>query len=72
MNANDVRLFMEVTSRQAEEAFRRQMDETHRRIEVQLSTSRMRAGATPAPKAESKARGMWWSGNRTRAFGEAQ
>jgi hypothetical protein len=41
MNATDVRLLMEITKRQAEEAFRRQMDESNRRIEMHMTAARV-------------------------------
>ena len=42
MTTNDVRLLMEVTRRQAEEVFTRQMDECNRRIELQRAATRLR------------------------------
>jgi len=44
MTNNDIRLFMEVTKRQAEEAFRRQLDESNRRIEMHRAASRILCG----------------------------
>ncbi len=42
MTNNDIRLFMEVTKRDAEEAFRRQIEESNRRIERHMAASRVR------------------------------
>lgn len=53
MNATDVRLFMEVTKRQAEEAFRRQIEESNRRIEMHMTATRVLVkGPTPEPFCE--------------------
>ncbi len=40
MTANDVRLFDEVTTRQAEEAFRRRIEASGRRVELQMAARR--------------------------------
>ena len=38
MTANDIRLFAEVTTRQAEEAFRRRIEESNRGVELQVTS----------------------------------
>ncbi len=68
MNANDVRLFIEVTTHQAEEAFKRQMEESNRRIEMHMTATRIRVKGTPRPEIHPQPRGLWWSqpqGGRT-------
>ena len=40
MTATDVRLLMEITKRDAEEAFKRQMAESNRRIEMHMTAAR--------------------------------
>jgi hypothetical protein len=42
MTIDDVRVFADVTTRQAEEAFRRQMEESDRRIEAHVKATRLR------------------------------
>ena len=61
MTTTDVRLFIEVTTRQAEEAFRRQMEESNRRIEAHMTASRVHTGGTRRPEVLSQPRGLWWS-----------
>lgn len=60
MTTTDVRLFIEVTTRQAEEAFRRQMEESNRRIEAQMTASRVRVGSR-RPEVSTQPRELWWS-----------
>jgi len=45
MTLNDVRIFMEVTQQQAEEAFRRQLEESNRRIEMHMAANRICSGS---------------------------
>lgn len=59
MTTTDVRLFMEVTTRQAEEAFRRQMNESDRRVDAQMNASCQRASSHL--KAVTQPRELWWS-----------
>lgn len=66
MTTNDIRLFIEVTTRQAEEAFRRQMEESNRRIEVHMAATRLRERETPRPEVFTQPRGLWWSEPRVR------
>jgi hypothetical protein len=61
MTTTDVRLFIEVTTRQAEEAFRRQMEESNRRIEAQMMASRVHAGGNRRPEVLTQPRELWWS-----------
>lgn len=42
MTLDEVRIFADVTARQAEEAFRRQMDESDRRIDAHVRAARLR------------------------------
>lgn len=42
MTIDDVRMFADATTRQAEEAFRKQMEESDRRIEAHVKATRMR------------------------------
>lgn len=42
MTINDVRIFVDATTRQAEEAFRKQMEESDRRIEAHVQAARLR------------------------------
>jgi hypothetical protein len=42
MTMDDVRIFADVTVRRAEEAFRRQMDESDRRIDAHVKVARLR------------------------------
>jgi hypothetical protein len=42
MTIDEVRIFADVTARQAEEAFRRQMDESDRRIDAHVRATRLR------------------------------
>jgi len=44
MTNNDIRLFIEVTKRDAEEAFRRQLEESNRVIEKHIAASRICCG----------------------------
>lgn len=48
MTIDDVRIFANVTARQAEEAFRRQMDESDRRIDAHVKATRLRHPEKPA------------------------
>jgi hypothetical protein len=57
MTTTDVRLLMEVTTRQAEEAFRRQMEESNRRIEAHMMTHPARSPRTEP----TEPRELWWS-----------
>jgi len=47
MTNNDIRLFIEITKRDAEEAFRRQLEESNRVIEKHIAASRIRCGERP-------------------------
>jgi hypothetical protein len=42
MTIDDVRMFADVTTRQAEEAFRKQMDESDKRIDAHVKATRIR------------------------------
>lgn len=48
MTINDVRILADVTARQAEEAFRRQMVESDRRIDAHVKATRVRYPEKPA------------------------
>jgi hypothetical protein len=48
MKIEDVRILADVTTRQAEEAFRRQMEESDRRIEAHVKATRLRYPEKPA------------------------
>jgi hypothetical protein len=48
MTIADIRVFANVTGRQAEEAFSRQMAESDRRIDAQLKATRLRYPERPA------------------------
>lgn len=61
MTTTDVRLFIEVTTRQAEEAFRRQMEESNRRIEAHMTASRVHPGGNRRPEVFTQPRELWWS-----------
>jgi hypothetical protein len=61
MTTTDVRLFIEVTTRQAEEAFRRQMEESNRRIEAQMTASRVHAADSHPSDVSTQPRELWWS-----------
>jgi len=61
MTLNDVRLFMEVTQQQAEDAFRRQLEESNRRIEVHMAASRIRSHGSRAAEVATQPRGQWSS-----------
>lgn len=61
MTTTDVRLFVEVTTRQAEEAFRRQMEESNRRIEAHMTASRVHSGVLRQPEVRTQPRELWWS-----------
>lgn len=55
MNATDVRLLMEITKRDAEEAFKRQMAESNRRIEMHMTAARVlakEAGVIAEPRSQ--------------------
>jgi len=63
MNATDVRLLMEVTKREAEEAFKRQIAESNRRIEMHITAARVLVkGARPEALCEPRNtyRGRTW------------
>jgi hypothetical protein len=47
MTIDDVRMFASVTTHWAEEAFRRQMDESDRRIEAHVKAARLRCPEKP-------------------------
>jgi hypothetical protein len=47
MTIDDVRIFANVTARQAEEAFRKQMDESDRRIDAHVRATRLRYTEKP-------------------------
>jgi len=47
MTIDDVRIFADVTARQAEEAFRRQMAESDRRIDAHVKATRLRYPERP-------------------------
>ncbi|HTA26046.1 MAG TPA: hypothetical protein VK763_21115 [Terriglobales bacterium] len=47
MTIDDVRIFADVTTRQAEEAFRKQMDESDRRIDAHVRAARLRYTEKP-------------------------
>jgi hypothetical protein len=47
MTIDDVRIFADVTTRQAEEAFRKQMDESDRRIDAHARATRLRYTENP-------------------------
>lgn len=47
MTIDDVRIFANVTTRQAEEAFRKQMDESDRRIDAHVKATRLRYTEKP-------------------------
>lgn len=59
MTTTDVRLFIEVTTRQAEDAFRRQIEESNRRIDAQMTASRAHAGGSQ--EVSTQPRELWWS-----------
>ena len=48
MTLDDVRIFADVTARQAEEAFRKQMEESDRRIDAHVRATRLRYPEKPA------------------------
>jgi hypothetical protein len=48
MTIDDVRILADVTARRAEEAFRRQMDESDRRIDAHVQAARLRYPEKPA------------------------
>jgi hypothetical protein len=48
MTIQDVRVFANVTARQADEAFRRQMDESDQRIDAHVQATRLRCADRPA------------------------
>jgi len=60
MTTTDVRLFIEVTTRQAEEAFRRQMEESNDRIEAYMASHGQPAGSHRL-RAFTQPRELWWS-----------
>jgi hypothetical protein len=60
MTTTDVRLFIEVTTRQAEDAFRRQLEESDRRIEAQMTASRFQSRGSHS-EACTQPRQLWWS-----------
>lgn len=60
MTTTDVRLFIEVTTRQAEDAFRRQLEESDRRIEAQITASRFQNSGSHR-EAFTQPRELWWS-----------
>ncbi|HLW87081.1 MAG TPA: hypothetical protein VKR57_01235 [Terriglobales bacterium] len=47
MTIDDVRIFADVTTRRAEEAFRKQMEESDRRIEAHVKATRLRYTEQP-------------------------
>jgi hypothetical protein len=47
MTIDDVRIFADVTTRRAEEAFRKQMEESDRRIEAHVKVTRLRDTEKP-------------------------
>jgi hypothetical protein len=47
MTIDDVRILADVTARQAEEAFRRQMDESDRRIDAHVKAARLHDPGKP-------------------------
>ena len=63
MTATDVRLFIEVTTREAEDAFRRQMEESNHRIEAYMA-SHAQSAASHRQAAVIQPRELWWSKNR--------
>jgi hypothetical protein len=58
MKLNDIRLLMEVTQQQAEEAFRRQLEESNRRIEMHMAASRICSSNGRYAEASTAARGQ--------------
>ncbi|MFZ0285268.1 MAG: hypothetical protein WAL32_08550 [Terriglobales bacterium] len=50
MTIDDVRIFADVTTRQAEDAFRRQMEDSDQRIEAYVRATRFRYTEKPAPR----------------------
>jgi len=60
MTTTDVRLFIEVTTREAEDAFRKQMEESNRRIEAYM-TSHAQPTASDLQRAVTRPREIWWS-----------
>lgn len=48
MTIDDVRILADVTTRRAEEAFRKQMEESDRRIEAYVKATRLRYPEKPA------------------------
>jgi hypothetical protein len=59
MKLNDVRLFMEITQQQAEEAFRRQLEESNRRIEMHMAASRICSGSGRCAEGSTPTRGQY-------------
>jgi hypothetical protein len=59
MTVNDVRLFMEVTQQQAEDAFRRQLEESNRRIEMHMAANRICSRGSHAAEVPTQPRGQW-------------
>jgi len=47
MTIDDVRILADVTARQAQEAFRKQMDESDRRIDAHVKATRLRHPEKP-------------------------
>ncbi|HYA25164.1 MAG TPA: hypothetical protein VEF05_13455 [Terriglobales bacterium] len=67
MKLNDVRLFMEVTQQQAEEAFRRQLEESNRRIEMHMAASRICSRGSRPAEVSTQPRGQWPSAREAHA-----
>jgi hypothetical protein len=67
MTTNEVRLFMEVTTRQAEEMFSRQLDACNRRIELDRAGTRLRLKQGPNRKAPGGLAGFGSRGGRSTA-----
>ena len=61
MTTTNIRLFMEVTTRQAEEAFRRQTNESNHRIDGQMNASHGNGHL----QAVTQPRELWWSRRET-------
>jgi hypothetical protein len=57
MTIDDVRIFADVTARQAEEAFRKQMDESDRRIDAHVKATRLRYPEKPGISCSAVAAG---------------
>ena len=60
MTTTDARLFMEVTTREAEEAFRRQMEASNQRIEAYMASH----PGSHRQRAVTQPRELWWSKRR--------